>query len=92
MKRYLAIVSRPADIDPALIDAHKHWLQELLQAGTLLMSGPFAEGGGGAYLFRAADREAAQAVVTGDPILGDPRARIPLKEWVIRLQATEDKA
>ncbi len=88
-KRYLAIVSRPADFDPELIAGHKHYLQTLLQSGALQLSGPFSERPGGAYLFLAADREAADAVVAADPLLADARASIELYEWVIRLDASE---
>ena len=92
MKRYLAIGIRRADVDPELIEGHKRYLQSLLQSGRLLLSGPFAEGPGGAYLFQAADAAAAAAVVADDPLQSDSRVEIPLREWVIRLDASEVKA
>lgn len=92
MKRFLAVVTRPADVDPEILARHKDYLQALLDRGSLLLSGPFGEAPGGAYLLRAADQAAAQAIVKSDPMLLDPRAEIVLREWVIRLDAMEARA
>lgn len=46
---------------------HRAWLSDLLDKGDLLASGPYTNGLGALLIFRAADRDAVQAILAGDP-------------------------
>ncbi|MFW0790332.1 YciI family protein [Gordonia sp. CPCC 205333] len=47
--------------------AHRAWLGGLLEAGSLILSGPYADGSGALFLVRADDENAAQALLADDP-------------------------
>jgi uncharacterized protein len=46
---------------------HRAWLMSLAEAGTVLASGPFADGAGALLIFQAEDEAALQQLLTQDP-------------------------
>ncbi|MEV0292789.1 YciI family protein [Nocardia sp. NPDC050710] len=46
---------------------HRAWLLDLVDAGTLLSSGPYPDGSGALLLFRAEDETALKDLLTQDP-------------------------
>ncbi|WP_067887550.1 YciI family protein [Nocardia vaccinii] len=47
--------------------AHRAWLNELVEQGTVLTSGPYPDGSGALILVRTDDLAAAQALFAQDP-------------------------
>ncbi|GAB4099216.1 YciI family protein [Sinomonas halotolerans] len=47
--------------------AHRAWLAEQAEAGTVLASGPYEGGASALLIFRAEDRSALDAVLAQDP-------------------------
>ncbi|MFE4195441.1 YciI family protein [Paenarthrobacter sp. NPDC056912] len=47
--------------------AHRAWLGDLAEAGTLLASGPYGDGAGALLIFRSADEAELNAVLKQDP-------------------------
>ena len=47
--------------------AHRAWLSDLLDRGTVLSSGPYPDGSGALILFRADDADAMAALLAEDP-------------------------
>ncbi|MGW5917974.1 YciI family protein [Nocardia fluminea] len=46
---------------------HRGWLNALVDAGTVLSSGPYPDGSGALLLFRAEDSSSLTELLTGDP-------------------------
>lgn len=46
---------------------HREWLRGLYEEGTLLLSGPFADGTGGLLIFSAADADWLAELLAVDP-------------------------
>ncbi|MFC9963529.1 MULTISPECIES: YciI family protein [Nocardia] len=46
---------------------HRGWLNALVDAGTVLTSGPYADGSGALLLFRAEDKSSLEQLLTEDP-------------------------
>ncbi|WP_285726522.1 YciI family protein [Psychromicrobium xiongbiense] len=46
---------------------HRAWLSELIEAGTVLASGPYPDGSGALLLFLAGDDAALAALLAQDP-------------------------
>ena len=46
---------------------HRAWLDALVEAGTVLSSGPYPDGSGALLLFRAEDAAALNALLPEDP-------------------------
>jgi uncharacterized protein YciI len=84
MKLYLVVLKRRPVVDPAAISAHMAFLDALRGNGTVERSGPFADSSGGAYLLRAADAAAAQAIVQSDPAHTSGGWDITVHEWQAR--------
>jgi uncharacterized protein len=47
--------------------AHRAWLQDLVEQGTVLTSGPFPDGSGALILVRAEDQDAVEKLFADDP-------------------------
>ena len=76
---------RPLDEVLTVIDAHRAYLGELKQTGTLLASGPFDPRSGGALLLRVADEGSAaalDAIRDGDPFVKHGIAQYELLPWL----------
>ena len=67
MNRYLVILMRRPQLDPAIVPLHQQFLAELRAQGRNEMSGPFGDNSGGAYLLRAGSLEEAVAIAHRDP-------------------------
>lgn len=61
---------------------HREWLRGLYDEGTLLLSGPFADGTGGLLIFSAADADRLADLLAVDPFneVGVV-ANVRIKEW-----------
>lgn len=81
MNRYLVLLLRKSQIDPAVVSAHRDFLAELHAQGRNEMHGPFGDGAGGAYLLRANDRDEALAIVERDPAYRSGGWEITVHEW-----------
>ncbi|MFC5676016.1 YciI family protein [Aeromicrobium endophyticum] len=46
---------------------HAGYLASLEESGALVLSGPYADGMGAVFLYRAVDREACESLVRADP-------------------------
>lgn len=84
MNLYLVLLMRRPVVDPAAISAHMAFLDTLRRDGTVERSGPFADRSGGAYLLRATDAAAAQAIVQSDPAHTSGGWDITVHEWQAR--------
>ena len=82
MNRYLVVLIRRSDFDPAAVPLHQQFLQELRAEGRNEMSGPFGDNSGGAYLLRAVDLAEAQAIARRDPAHTSGGWEISVREWL----------
>jgi uncharacterized protein YciI len=84
MNRYLVYLLRRPDVDPAVVPLHIAFLDDLRTQGRIELSGGFSDKSGGAYLLRAEDLAAAQAVVQRDPAHTSGSWTIAVHEWQAR--------
>jgi len=84
MPLYLVMLKRRPVVDPAAVEAHRAFLEELRAQGVLERSGPFTDKSGGAYLIHADDLAAAQAIVARDPAHVSGGWDITIHEWQAR--------
>ncbi len=81
MNRYLVVLLRRPQLDPAVIPQHQRFLEGLRDEGRNDMSGPFTDGSGGAYLLRAADLAEATRMAHRDPAHTSGGWEITVREW-----------
>lgn len=81
MSQYLVLVMRTPQFQPSLADAHQAFLENLRQSGCLVMSGPFSDKSGGAYLIKAANYEEARALAFSDPLHTSKSSEVTVYEW-----------
>ena len=81
MYRYLVTTIRTPQFQPAVIDAHYAFLDQLRQRGKLELSGPFTDKSGGAYLIKAANLEEAKALAFSDPVHTTHSPVVTVYEW-----------
>jgi uncharacterized protein YciI len=84
MNRYLVIAMRRPQFDPAAGQAHQEFLQGLRNGGSLELTGPFTDKSGGAYVIRAENLAAAQAIVQQDPVQTSGGWDVTVHEWDAR--------
>lgn len=84
MNRYLVLLMRRAEFDPAVVPHHQQFLEELRAQNRNEMSGPFGDKSGGAYLLRAADMAEALAIAQRDPAHTSGGWEISVREWLTR--------
>ena len=84
MNRYLILLIRLPHLDPAVVPLHLAFLEGLRDEGRVELSGGFSDKSGGAYLLRAEDLAAAQAVVQRDPAHTSGSWTIAVHEWQAR--------
>ncbi|MFK2900334.1 hypothetical protein ISP15_08305 [Dyella jejuensis] len=84
MHRYLVILHRRPQFEPAVVPLHQQFLEELRAQGRNEMSGPFGDKSGGAYLLRAQSLEEAQTIAHSDPAHTSGGWDITLYEWIAR--------
>ena len=83
MNRYLVLLRRRLQLDPAVVPLHRQFLDELRVQGRNEMSGPFGDQSGGAYLLRAASLDEALAIVHRDPAHVSSGWDITVQEWLV---------
>jgi uncharacterized protein len=67
---------------------HREYLQSLLDAGKLHLSGPWADDSGALIVYEAPDLAAAQALLAADPyIAAGVLADVQLREWKVIFSA-----
>ncbi|WP_049622449.1 YciI family protein [Frateuria defendens] len=84
MPLFLVLAMRRPQFDPAVVPAHKQFLDALRAEGRLERSGPFGDQTGGAYLMRAADLDDARRVAFSDPAHTSGGWDITVYEWLAR--------
>lgn len=82
MESYLVVNTPLRPPTAAEIDGHLAFLAELGRSGRLVLSGPFA-GGGGAYLLRAESPKAAEDIVDRDPFKSAGQSDYAVHAWSI---------
>lgn len=82
MNRYLVVLTRRPNLDPALVPLHLAFLDGLREEGRVELSGGFSDKSGGAYLLRAADLDEATALVQRDPAHVSGGWDITVHEWL----------
>ena len=85
MIRYLVIAMRRPSFDDAVIAPHLAFLDELLAAGQLDMTGGFSDRIGGAYvLVNVASLDEAKAIAARDPLTLTGTSDLTVYEWNTR--------
>lgn len=84
MPRFLVLAMRTPTFDSAQGEAHQEFLAALRDAGVLEMTGPFADGTGGAYLLQAADYATATDIAHADPLHTSGSSTLTVYEWQAR--------
>ncbi|CAM5561632.1 YciI family protein [Rhodanobacter lindaniclasticus] len=82
MNRYLVLLIRRPQLDPAVVPLHLAYLERLRGAGKLELSGGFSDKSGGAYLLHADDVAEATALVHEDPAHTSGGWDITMHEWL----------
>ena len=66
----------------AVRPAHREYLKELFDRGSLVMSGPLADDSGALLVYEAPDAGAAEAIIAADPYTDSGGVRrVSLREW-----------
>lgn len=81
MTRFLVMLTRRPQVDPAVIPLHQAFLDTLREQGRNEMSGPFADRSGGAYLLRAQSMDEALAIAHSDPAHTSGGWDVTVYEW-----------
>jgi uncharacterized protein YciI len=63
------------------VEAHRAYLAAGRDAGTVVDSGPFLDGGGGMYVLEVANDSAAQKFVAADPYFKDAHLGIVVRAF-----------
>ncbi|MFC5740688.1 YciI family protein [Dyella tabacisoli] len=84
MNRYLILVMRRPQFDPAMVRPHQDFLEGLRAGGRIELSGPFGDKTGGAYLLHADSFEEALAIVHTDPAYISGGWEMTVYEWHAR--------
>ena len=79
--RYLVMLVRTPQFQPALIAEHQVFLQRLRDSGQLELAGPFTDKSGGAYLLKAESVAAAEALAYADPLHTSGSSRVTVYQW-----------
>ncbi|MDO1528008.1 YciI family protein [Fulvimonas sp. R45] len=82
MNRFLVILVRRPQFDPAVVPLHQQFLAGLRAQGRNEMSGPFGDKSGGAYLLRAVSLEEAMEIAHRDPAHASGGWDITVHEWL----------
>ncbi len=81
MNRYLVLLMRNPGFDPALIEPHRRFLDDLRGQQRIELAGPFGDGTGGAYLLRAHSFAEATAIAQRDPLHVAAASQVSVREW-----------
>ena len=64
-----------------VLEAHRAFLADGRKAGSVVESGPFADGKGGMYIIEMPDEAAAVAFVARDPYQADAKLKMTVRAW-----------
>ena len=78
---YLVTTLRKPSFDPAVVEPHYAFLDELKAKGRLRLWGPFTDGSGGAYVLEAQSLAEAQATALRDPVHTSGSSDVRVLEW-----------
>ncbi len=81
MYHYLVLTVRTPQFQPAVAEGHYAFLDRLRKEGRLLLSGPFTDKSGGAYLLKAENIAEAEATAFRDPLHTTKSSKITVYEW-----------
>lgn len=84
MNRYLVVLVRLPQLDPAVVPLHLAFLEGWRQQGRVELSGPFGDTTGGAYLLLAETLEDALTIAHDDPAHRSGGWEITVHEWQAR--------
>jgi len=82
MNRYLVLVMRRPQFDPAVVPRHQQYMEDMRAEGRNEMTGPFGDKSGGAWLLRAKDLAEAQEIAHRDPAHTSGGWDITVYEWL----------
>jgi uncharacterized protein YciI len=82
MNRFLVVLMRRPQLDPAVVPLHREFLEGLRAQGRNELSGPFGDHSGGAYLLRAESFDEALAIAHRDPAHTSGGWDITVHEWL----------
>lgn len=84
-RRYLVMAMRTERFSEAAIAPHLAFLDDLRAQGSLLMTGGFSDGSGGAYVLENIDSlEQARAIAARDPLNDGGASVLTVYEWNTR--------
>jgi len=63
------------------VESHRAYLAKGRDAGVVVDSGPFLDGGGGMYVLETANEAAAQRFVAGDPYFKDAHLGFTIRAY-----------
>ncbi|AGT31775.1 MULTISPECIES: YciI family protein [Geobacillus] len=81
MNKYLVLIRRTNEFTGRTLPAHRDFLAELKESGTLLLAGGFADQTGGAYILQCSSQSEAEAIIRRDPMNDPNEAVYELKQW-----------
>jgi len=84
MHLYLVMAMRTPQFQASAGEAHKAFLDDLVEQNLLELTGPFTDGTGGAYLLRATDLATATQIAHGDPLHTSGSSTLTVHEWRVR--------
>jgi len=82
--KYIIILSEETnqkDVDPAIVEAHDHFLDFLNSQGKLFASGPFINRPGGMIILNADSMAEAQAIAQESPLIQNKLRRYEILQW-----------
>lgn len=79
--KYLIMTKRKPTFQPAVIDEHFKFLDELRARKILGLSGAFTDKTGGAYVIEAENLEEAEKIAFSDPIHTMNASEVVVYEW-----------
>jgi uncharacterized protein len=80
------------DVRARVRPRHLEYMRSLLEDGSLVMAGPWADGSGALVVFHADDHDHAAALVDADPYTVEGASTDHrLREWTIVLPAQPDE-
>lgn len=71
-----------SNMSPARVTEHLAWMRTQHERGTVLISGPSADGTLGIFVIRASSHEQATALAATDPLAGDD-VRVEVIDWTV---------
>ena len=67
--RYVILINRKRDYNPAIIKDHVEHLKKLEKSGILVLAGPFTDYAGGIVIIKADSFDEAQQIAESDPFI-----------------------